>query len=177
MPEWSLGPWDFLLQRFWTLTNRWVWRCPREARGMHDLQGHGLQKSITGWFECELHKIQGPVKLPSHILKDTLNCKHPHVWRESRALETLSSIKKQCNCIGNRAVIPLTRGFNNLIIKKFSRDTWVTHRLSICFRLRVWSWGSRIESHIGLPECSLLLPLFVSLPLSVCLSWINKWNI
>ena len=31
-----------------------------------------------------------------------------------------------------------------------------------------------IESHIGLPVRSLLLLLPVSLPLSLCLSWINK---
>ena len=34
--------------------------------------------------------------------------------------------------------------------------------------------GPGIESHIRLPEWSLLLPLPVSLPLSLCLSWINK---
>ena len=33
---------------------------------------------------------------------------------------------------------------------------------------------SRIESHIGLPVVNLLLPLPMSLPLSLCLSWINK---
>ena len=32
------------------------------------------------------------------------------------------------------------------------------------------SWGPGIESHVGLPAWSLLLPLPVSLPLSLCLS-------
>ena len=47
-------------------------------------------------------------------------------------------------------------------------------QLSICLWLRVWSWGPRIESCIRLPVGSLLLPLPVSLPLPLCLSWINK---
>ena len=37
-----------------------------------------------------------------------------------------------------------------------------------------WSWGPRIEFHTGLPAGSLLLPLPMSLLLSLCLSWINK---
>ena len=53
-------------------------------------------------------------------------------------------------------------------------DAWVAQWLSICLQLRVWSWGPGMELHIGLPTGSLLLPLPVSLPLSLCLSWINK---
>ena len=49
--------------------------------------------------------------------------------------------------------------------------------LSICLQLRAWSWGPGIKSRIRLPAGSLLLPLPMSLPLSVCLSWINKWNL
>ena len=50
------------------------------------------------------------------------------------------------------------------------QDTWVAQRLSICLQPRAWSWSPGIESHVGLPAWSLLFPL----PLSVCLSWINK---
>ena len=50
--------------------------------------------------------------------------------------------------------------------------TGVTQWLSVCLWLR--SWGPGIESHIRLHTGSLLLPLPVSLPLSVCLSRINK---
>ena len=35
-------------------------------------------------------------------------------------------------------------------------------------------WGSQIESLIRLPAEGLLLPLPISLPLTLCLSWINK---
>ena len=45
--------------------------------------------------------------------------------------------------------------------------------LSICLWLRSWSQGLGIESHIR----SLLLCLLMSLPLSVCLSPINKQNL
>ena len=47
------------------------------------------------------------------------------------------------------------------------RDARVAQQLSI-------SRGPGIKSHIGLPSGSLLLPLPVSLPLSLCLSRINK---
>ena len=55
-------------------------------------------------------------------------------------------------------------------------DAWVAQQLSACLQLRSWSWSPGIESHIDLPAWSLLLPLPVSLPLSLslCLSWINK---
>ena len=48
-------------------------------------------------------------------------------------------------------------------LKWYHRDAWVAQRLSICLWLRAWSWGPGIESHIGLPAWSLLLPLPVSL--------------
>ena len=46
--------------------------------------------------------------------------------------------------------------------------------LSICLWLRVWSRDPGIEFCIGLPAGRLLLPLPMSLPLSLFLSWINK---
>ena len=49
-------------------------------------------------------------------------------------------------------------------------DVWVAQRLSVCLQLRAWSPSSRIESHIRLPAWSPLLPLSMSLPLSVCVS-------
>ena len=52
--------------------------------------------------------------------------------------------------------------------------TWVAQWLHTCLRLRSWSRGPGIESHIPLPVRSLLLPLLMSLPLFLCLSWINK---
>ena len=51
-----------------------------------------------------------------------------------------------------------------------SRGTLVAQWLGVC----LWLRGPGIESHITLPAGSLLLPLPVSLPLSVCLSGINK---
>ena len=50
------------------------------------------------------------------------------------------------------------------------RDPWVAQRFSACLWPRVWSWSPGIESSIRLPAWSLLLPLPVSLPLSLCLS-------
>ena len=54
----------------------------------------------------------------------------------------------------------------------------MARRFGACLRPRVkeeWSWGPRIESHVGLPEWSLLFLLPVSLPLSLCVSLMNKW--
>ena len=53
-------------------------------------------------------------------------------------------------------------------------DAWVAQWLNIFLGLRVWTWGPRMESCIGFPVGSLLLPLPMSLTLSMCLSWINK---
>ena len=58
--------------------------------------------------------------------------------------------------------------------ERFSWSTWVAQWLSVCLWFRVWSQGPGIESHTGLPRGSLLLPLPVSLLLSLYLSWINK---
>ena len=51
---------------------------------------------------------------------------------------------------------------------------WVAQWLSLCLQPRAWSWSPRIESHVGLLAWSLLLPLLVSLLLSLCLLRINK---
>ena len=55
---------------------------------------------------------------------------------------------------------------------KMSRiwDVWVAQQLSVCLWLRSGSWDPGIKSHIRLPAGSLLLPLPVSLPLSLCVS-------
>ena len=60
-----------------------------------------------------------------------------------------------------------------VLFKKLCRDAWMAQRLNVGLWLRAWSWSPGIKSHIGLPVWSLLLPLPVSLPLSLCLSWIN----
>ena len=46
---------------------------------------------------------------------------------------------------------------------------WVAQQFRACLQPRVWSWGPGIESRIGLPAWSLLLPLPVFLPLTVSL--------
>ena len=46
--------------------------------------------------------------------------------------------------------------------------------VSVCLWLQVWSRVPGIESCLGFPAGSLLLPLPMSLPLSLYLSWINK---
>ena len=55
-----------------------------------------------------------------------------------------------------------------------SRNGSVAQQLSFCLWLRAWSQGAGIDSHMGPPAWSLLLPLPVSASFSVCLSWINK---
>ena len=50
------------------------------------------------------------------------------------------------------------------------RGIWVSQWLSIYLWLRSWSRGPRVESCIGVPTGSLLIPLPVSLSLSVYLS-------
>ena len=47
------------------------------------------------------------------------------------------------------------------------REAWVAQWWSVCLELREWFWGLGIESHIGLPAGTLLLPLPMSLPLYV----------
>ena len=49
-------------------------------------------------------------------------------------------------------------------------DPWVAQQFGACLWPRAQSWRPGIESHVGLPAWSLLLPLPVSLPLSVCVS-------
>ena len=63
----------------------------------------------------------------------------------------------------------------NKLWKRNVWDTWVAQQLGVCLQLRVWSRGPGIESPIWLPVESLLLPLPVSLPPSLCVSWINKY--
>ena len=64
-------------------------------------------------------------------------------------------------------------GSKNCTILYFLLKSWefwgclVAQWLSICPWLKLWSWGSRIESCIRLPAGSPLLPLSMSLPLSL----------
>ena len=58
--------------------------------------------------------------------------------------------------------------------REICTGTWVAQWLSICLRLWVWPRGPGIQSCMRFPAGSLVLPLPVSLPLSLCLSWINK---
>ena len=51
-------------------------------------------------------------------------------------------------------------------------DPWVAQWFSACLWPGAWSWSPGIESRVGLPAWSLLLPLPVFLPLS--LSLMNK---
>ena len=75
----------------------------------------------------------------------------------------ISSEKKATPKIVNKLKLTLTLG-----------DPWVAQRFSAYLWLRAWSWGPGMEHHLRLPRGSLLLPLPVFLPQSVCLSWINK---
>ena len=62
----------------------------------------------------------------------------------------------------------------NVLKSKARGNPWVAQRFSTCLRPREWSWSPGIEFRVRLPAWSLLLPLPVSLPLCVCLLWINK---
>ena len=64
--------------------------------------------------------------------------------------------------------------FVGMYFKCTWRGAWVAQWLNIWLWLRSWSWGPRIKSCIGLPIGSLLLLLLISLPLSLCVSWISK---
>ena len=59
--------------------------------------------------------------------------------------------------------------YNCLRIKR-DWNAWVAQWLSIYLQVRSWPRSPGIESHIGLPVRSLLLPLPMSLPLSLCVS-------
>ena len=58
-----------------------------------------------------------------------------------------------------------------LYLKENEWDAWVAQQLSICLPAQGVMLVLGIESHVGLPARSLLLPLPVSLPLilSLCL--------
>ena len=59
------------------------------------------------------------------------------------------------------------------MLKMSLRDPGVAQRFSACLWPRARSWRLGIESHVGLPAWSLLLPLPVSPPLSfsLCVSY------
>ena len=67
---------------------------------------------------------------------------------------------------------------NEILKKRRGGHPWVAEQFSICLWPRAWSWSPGIESHIRLPAWILLLPppvsAYLSLSLSVSLSWINK---
>ena len=52
--------------------------------------------------------------------------------------------------------------------KEHKGDDWVAQWLSVCLWLRSWSLGPGMESCIRFPAWSLLLPLPVSMPRSLC---------
>ena len=57
-----------------------------------------------------------------------------------------------------------------ILFNVLSWNPWVAQQISTCLWPRAWSWKPGIESDIGLSAWSLLLPLPVSLPLSLCVS-------
>ena len=61
----------------------------------------------------------------------------------------------------------------NQVLRIGSQAATVAQQFSVTFSPGVWSWRPWIESHVRLPAWSLLLPLPVSLPLSLCVS-MNK---
>ena len=63
---------------------------------------------------------------------------------------------------------------HSLSLTTAGRGTLVAQWLSGCLWLRAWPWGPENESCIRFPTGSLLLPLLMSLQLSVCLLWIIK---
>ena len=90
---------------------------------------------------------------------------------QSRANSTYPGSFVHCN---KRKRNKIGKGEVKMSFKNYdSWGTWIVQWLSICLWLRVWSWGAGTESCIRLPG-SLILPLPMSLPLSFCLSWINK---
>ena len=97
------------------------------------------------------------------------------LWRRAEAPTTLSSYfwhSRSCRRGLHLTLIPTwlqVRSKSSLL-----GDPWVAQWFSACLWPRVWSWSPGIESHIRLPAWGLLLLLPVSLPLSLCLSWINK---
>ena len=55
--------------------------------------------------------------------------------------------------------------------EKVLGDPWLAQWFSACLQPRVPSWSPGVGSHVGLPTWSLLLPLPVSLPLFLSLSF------
>ena len=54
---------------------------------------------------------------------------------------------------------------NKVFLKKLFADPWVVQQFSACLWPRAQSWRPGMESHVGLPAWSLLLPLPLSLSL------------
>ena len=97
----------------------------------------------------------------------------PFPTLKSTALFSHSDKQKQTNSVWDVVLIFLHLFKNHWDIGAPGRlSGWTSAPL-----LRLWSRGPGIESHIGFPAGSLLLPLHVPLSLPLCLSWINIKNL
>lgn len=128
IPEWSLAPWDFLLQRrFWTLTNRWIW-CRRwleeQEKCMASRPWSSGKKPLAtlGVSGTEFTGTTKPLSDTSHRVNWIENTTIYEGKAEPQSL--CFQLKSSSTAwFGNwRALIPLIMGLNDLAIRKFA---WV----------------------------------------------------
>ena len=101
------------------------------------------------WKFGESLNDEGCQEFPTSSLCNSKKQKQKHKTN----LKYFKSLPNLNSCIINIEIHPI-------------KGSWVAHWLSVCLWLRLWSQGPRIE------PCMLMSP-----PLSVCPSWINKWNL
>ena len=122
---------------------------------------------------CEVFWVWNPSRSLQCVFISLYSCcNHTKLSRTFEQL-TLLSLLAACNSVLRDTTLwdRLYLFAKNIsyIKKRNLGDPWVAQWFSICLWPRAWSWSPRIKSHIGLPTRSLLLPLPVSLPLSMSL--------
>ena len=101
-----------------------------------------------------------------HSFQNQVHVQTIHIWDQSWSS---GAFEEQVEV---QIFLNLTWGY--IHINPSLGDPWVAWWFGACLWPRAWSWSPGIESHIGLPGWSLLLPLPVSLPPSLSVSLMNK---
>ena len=101
------------------------------------------------------------------------------LWSADPVLNQTKYLEPRRECWVNSVtpVISSPQSWDHDLSRNQESDIWadpVAQQFSACLQPRAWSWRPGIKSHVGLPAWSLLPPLPVPLPLSLCLAWINK---
>ena len=164
-------PWTFYFFKILFIDFR-----ERTSMGQRWERARGGEGESSSWL-CTEHSADAGLDLmnPDDLSQNQLN-----QW--ATQVPQTSFIFPQCSIIFSHKPSVLPNFSISCHLRVFTKENkcwlqenwvlsggWVAQQLSLCLWLREWSWSPRIESHIGLPAWSLLLPLPISLPLCVSL--------